>query len=77
MENKKYLPLKVIHSIFMIIGLCFYAFSLIEVKNTQTDTSWIISAALQSSSAILVLLSGLLYLTHGYKHTTKVLFGFF
>ena len=67
MEKKKYLPLKVIHLAFMVLGLCFYAYSLSRVKESLLFTRGFIVGSLQSITAILTLVSGFLYLTHGYR----------
>ena len=67
MENKKNLPLKVVHLAFMVLGLCFYVYTLINVKNATSTTSFLIIGIAQCSAAIFALISGFLYLTHGYK----------
>ena len=66
MENKKYLPLKVIHLAFMVLGLCFYVYSLSGIKDVFAE-KFIIIAVFQTTTAIFALISGILYLTHGYK----------
>lgn len=67
MENKKNLPLKVVHLFFMVLGLCFCVHDLLGIKNVYTDTKFAVFAAFHTSAAIFALISGILYLTHGYK----------
>ena len=72
MENKKYLPLKVIHLAFMVLGLCFYVYSLLEIKGAFSGANFIIFAVINTITAACALISGILYLTHGYKKNAAV-----
>ena len=67
MEKKKYLPLKVIHLAFMVLGLCLYVYALTKAKSVLTTTSAYLIGILPTIIAILALISGFIYLVHGYK----------
>ena len=68
MDNKKYLPLKMIHLAIMIIGIVLYVFSIFQIKNdvfSDATTKTIIY--IQSIAALCALISGFLYMANGYK----------
>ena len=67
MENKKYLPLKIVHLIFMVYGLCYSVYSLFGIKAISSDAKLTAFVILQAVTAICALAFGFLYLTHGYK----------
>lgn len=67
MENKKNLPLKVIHLAFMVLGLCLYVYALTKAKNVLPTTSAFVIGVLPTVIAILALISGFIYLVHGYR----------
>ena len=67
MKNKKYLPLKIVHSIFIVIGVVLYAITLISF-NQGASTLNIVSTSLN----IAALLAAAIYLTLGYKKNAQL-----
>lgn len=67
MENKKYLPLKIIHAIFIVVGIVLYAITLISFTQGA-------SALDKASTAlnIAALLAGSVYLMLGYKKNAQL-----
>ena len=74
MENKKYLPLKIIHLVFMLFGLCSYLYSIAKINAISSDMRYIVISLCQSISAIFALISGILYLVKGYKKNAATYF---
>ena len=74
MENKKYLPLKIIHLIFIVLGLGFYAYTLFGLKNAFPDTKDAVFVGIFTVATICALISGFLYLVHGYKKNAAAYF---
>ncbi|MBQ0026355.1 MAG: hypothetical protein KBS79_03180 [Lachnospiraceae bacterium] len=71
MENKKYLPLKIIHLIFMVAGIVLFAISLISYS--QSSALGIIGPVLN----ILALAAGIVYLAFGYKKDANLYYKIF
>ena len=67
MENKKYLPLKIVHSIFIIVGIVLYAITLISFNQGASALN-IVSTILN----IAALLSAAIYLVLGYKKNAQL-----
>ena len=67
MENKKYVPLKIVHLILMAAGLSFYIYSIAQIFSLYSDATYIVISLCQSISAVFALISGFLYLVKGYK----------
>lgn len=72
MENKKYLPIKIIHLILMVaaIILCF-----VSLMKTDTIAEFFSDPGLHIASyiaAIFALISGIIYLAFGYKKNAAV-----
>ncbi len=74
MENKKYLPLKIVHLIFMALGLCFYVYSFFQIENVYDNATNKIISVFQAGTAILALISGFIYLVKGYKKNAAAYF---
>lgn len=67
MENKKYLPLKLIHVALMAIALMISVISMVKVLQTNTNESDSLYYFLVNITKILALLSGIYYIVNGYK----------
>lgn len=74
MENKKYLPLKIVHLIFLALGICFYVYSFFQIENVYDNATDKIIAVFQAGTAILALISGFIYLVKGYKKNAAAYF---
>ena len=77
MENKKYLPLKIVHLIFMTLGLGYYLYSLyslVVIKDVFSDTKDVIFIVIFTAATVCALISGFLYLSHGYKKNAAAYF---
>ena len=72
MENKKHLPLKIAHLIFMIAGIVLYAITLISFTQGVTVLSFIVRVL-----NILVLAAGIVYLAFGYKKKANLYYKIF
>lgn len=64
MDNKKYLPFKIAHLVFMVIAIGLVVFSIVNIAN---DPLGDIISYLQGGSALLALISGFIYIISGYK----------
>ena len=64
MDNKKYLPFKIAHLVFMAIAIGLVVFSIVNIAN---DPLGDIISYLQCGSALLALISGFIYIISGYK----------
>ena len=74
MENKKYLPLKIVHLIFIVLGLGFYVYTLFGLKDAFPDTKDAVFVGVFTVATVCALVSGFLYLIHGYKKNAAAYF---
>lgn len=74
MKNKKYLTLKVIHLIFMILGLCYYLYSLYGIKDGHYQAKDVVFIVILTITTVCALISGFIYLIHGYKKNSAAYF---
>lgn len=77
MENKKYLPIKIIHLIFMVAAIVLCCVSLTKLS---ADTEFFSDTGLRMVSyiaEIIALISGIVYLAYGYKKNAAVYYKFF
>ena len=72
MENKKYLPIKIVHLILMVAGIVLYAITLISFSQERPaldNISTVIS--------ILAMIAGIVYLAFGYKKKANLYYKLF
>lgn len=74
MENKKYLPLKIVHLIFIVLGLGFFVYTLFGLQNDFSNTKDAVFVGIHNVATICALISGFLYLVHGYKKNAAAYF---
>ena len=77
MENKKYLPVKIVHLILMLAAIVLCCVSLTKLS---ADTEFFSDTGLRMVSyiaEIIALISGIVYLAYGYKKKAAVYYKFF
>ena len=66
MDNKKYLPIKIIHLILMVAGIVFCCLPLTKI-NLSTINFFNSARIVTYIAEIIALISGIVYLAYGYK----------
>ena len=74
MENKEYLPIKIVHLIFIVLGMGFYVYTLFGLQNDFSNTKDAVFVGIFTVATICALISGFLYLIHGYKKNAAAYF---
>ena len=67
MENKKYLPIKIVHLILMVIAIIFCCISLTKPSQHVGSSYYTALRSVSYITEIIALISGIVYLAHGYK----------
>ena len=71
MENKKYLPIKIIHLILMVAAIVFCCLSLTKI-NLSTVNFFNSAMIVAYITEIIALISGIVYLAYGYKKNAAI-----
>lgn len=73
MDNKKYLPFKIVHLVFMLIAIVLVVFSIVNIANDPVALVNNIPYY-QCGSTLLALASGFIYIISGYKKNASAYF---